>query len=147
MLKCINWGTAHAIGLLTRVMLPIKFCNWSQHIHNHCIFWTLIKTIILMVFCTKWCPLNYLMTSGCGAGREQWCLETHHTLHPISPSPIFLTFPYILFIKIKSIVAVGLCCILRKDEWLCASLRNFSNVALTISKKKKKNCPSKGEHI
>lgn len=53
--------------------------------------------------------------------------------------PYFSHPPYILFIKIKSIVAVGLCCILRErmNDYNCASLGNFSNVALTISKKKK----------
>lgn len=66
----------------------------------------------------KWCPLNYLITFGCGAGREGWCPETPppHTLHPILPSPILPSPSYILFVKIKSIVAVGLCCILKVND-------------------------------
>lgn len=48
--------------------------------------------------------------------REGWGPESHPTLQPILSSPIFLTLLLSFFVKIKSIVAVGVCCILRKVD-------------------------------
>lgn len=49
----------------------------------------------------KWCPLNYLITSGCGAGREGWVSgDTPHFTAYLT-IPYFSHPPYILFVKIK----------------------------------------------
>lgn len=48
----------------------------------------------------KWCPLNYLITLGCGAGREGWCPETpQHTLYGLPYHPLFSHPPSILLLK------------------------------------------------
>lgn len=64
----------------------------------------------------KWCPLNYLITLGVGQ-EERDGVQRHPTLHILSCHPLFSHPPYILFVKIKSIVAAGWCCILRMNDY------------------------------
>lgn len=53
-----------------------------------------------------------------GWGKEERAgVQRDPILHPTLPSPISPHLPSILFVKIKGIVVVGLCCILRKDDF------------------------------